>query len=69
MVQPANPGTKGTSNSAVNPELEEAQPQHDEATELQGERYRSSVREIGGPAGPEPTRYGDWERNGRCIDF
>jgi len=26
-------------------------------------------REIGGPAGPEPTRYGDWERNGRCIDF
>jgi hypothetical protein len=27
------------------------------------------VREIGGPAGPEPTRYGDWERNGRCIDF
>ncbi|TDJ64005.1 MAG: DUF1674 domain-containing protein [Proteobacteria bacterium] len=26
-------------------------------------------KEIGGPAGPEPTRYGDWERNGRCIDF
>lgn len=27
------------------------------------------VREIGGPSGPEPTRYGDWERRGRCIDF
>ncbi|MDE2515580.1 MAG: DUF1674 domain-containing protein [Rhodospirillales bacterium] len=26
-------------------------------------------REIGGPKGPEPTRYGDWERNGRCSDF
>ncbi len=26
-------------------------------------------REIGGPAGPEPTRYGDWERAGRCSDF
>ena len=25
--------------------------------------------EIGGPDGPDPTRYGDWERNGRCIDF
>ncbi|CAI0449912.1 unnamed protein product [Linum tenue] len=25
--------------------------------------------EIGGPRGPEPTRYGDWERNGRCYDF
>jgi hypothetical protein len=27
------------------------------------------VPEIGGPKGPEPTRYGDWERAGRCIDF
>jgi len=26
-------------------------------------------REIGGPKGPEPTRYGDWEKGGRCIDF
>ncbi len=27
------------------------------------------VAEIGGPQGPEPTRYGDWERNGICYDF
>ena len=28
------------------------------------------VREIGGRKdGPEPTRYGDWEKNGRCSDF
>lgn len=27
------------------------------------------IPEIGGPSGPEPTRYGDWERKGRCIDF
>jgi hypothetical protein len=27
-------------------------------------------REIGGRSdGLEPTRYGDWEKNGRCIDF
>jgi len=26
-------------------------------------------REIGGPKGPEPTRYGDWEVKGRCTDF
>ena len=25
--------------------------------------------EYGGPRGKEPTRYGDWEKNGRCIDF
>ena len=27
------------------------------------------IEEIGGPEGPEPTRYGDWEKKGRCIDF
>jgi len=26
-------------------------------------------REIGGPRGPEPTRFGDWEKGGRCVDF
>ncbi len=26
-------------------------------------------KEIGGPPGPEPTRYGDWEHKGRCTDF
>jgi hypothetical protein len=26
-------------------------------------------RELGGPAGPEPTRYGDWERKGIISDF
>ena len=26
-------------------------------------------KEIGGPKGLEPTRYGDWEKAGRCIDF
>jgi hypothetical protein len=26
-------------------------------------------KEIGGAAGPEPTRYGDWEHKGRCTDF
>ena len=25
--------------------------------------------EVGGPKGPEPTRYGDWEVGGRCTDF
>jgi hypothetical protein len=34
-----------------------------------GAAHPPRVREIGGPAGPEPTRFGDWEKNGRCIDF
>ncbi|MCI0400406.1 MAG: DUF1674 domain-containing protein [Gammaproteobacteria bacterium] len=36
---------------------------------LQEEGTASAPREIGGPKGPEPTRYGDWERRGRCCDF
>ncbi|XP_030913473.1 succinate dehydrogenase assembly factor 4, mitochondrial isoform X1 [Geospiza fortis] len=28
-----------------------------------------TTKERGGPRGPEPTRFGDWERKGRCIDF
>ena len=26
-------------------------------------------KEQGGPKGPEPTRYGDWEKKGICYDF
>jgi hypothetical protein len=33
------------------------------------EAESSVATEIGGPKGPEPTRFGDWEKNGRCIDF
>lgn len=29
----------------------------------------SSQKEYGGRSGPEPTRYGDWEKNGIISDF
>ena len=32
-------------------------------------KAKNKQKEIGGPKGPEPTRYGDWEKKGRCIDF
>ena len=35
------------------------------ATETQDKQ----ATETGGPKGPEPTRYGDWEQKGRCTDF
>ena len=34
-----------------------------------GANADSSPREMNGPKGPEPTRYGDWEQKGRCTDF
>jgi hypothetical protein len=50
----------------VHPNPPEAQPAAVPLAEL----IRKPVREIGGRKdGPEPTRYGDWEKNGRCIDF
>jgi hypothetical protein len=40
------------------------------ATDADGEQKDAAVpKEIGGRDGPDPTRYGDWEKNGRCIDF
>ena len=32
-------------------------------------KKKKLVNEIGGPKGPEPTRYGDWEVKGRVSDF
>ena len=37
-----------------------------EAKQKQDEK---PVEELGGPKGPEPTRFGDWEQKGRCSDF
>ncbi|MEC9267085.1 DUF1674 domain-containing protein [Pacificispira sp.] len=44
--------------------------------EAAGERARKAAEqagagggEVGGPKGLEPTRYGDWEKAGRCFDF
>jgi hypothetical protein len=40
----------------------------EQKAEFEGER-NPVTGEIGGPKGKEPTRYGDWERNGRVYDF
>lgn len=53
-----------------NPANENKQGREDEEEEEEhGDHANKLTREIGGPRGPEPTRYGDWERNGRCSDF
>ncbi len=48
------------------PETNKRQPQ---TTETPSELKPKKIKEIGGPKGLEPTRYGDWEKAGRCIDF
>lgn len=48
---------------------EQSHPPDDDWVDVQNHE----TGEIGGPkgsrAGSEPTRFGDWERNGRCSDF
>lgn len=39
------------------------------STETSASEPCTEVKEIGGREGLDPTRYGDWEKNGRCIDF
>ncbi|KAL0358878.1 UNVERIFIED_CONTAM: Succinate dehydrogenase assembly factor 4, mitochondrial [Sesamum angustifolium] len=41
----------------------------DEEIDGGDEFVNKQTGEVGGPRGPEPTRYGDWEKNGRCYDF
>ena len=41
----------------------------EEAVESPADVDEDRPAEYGGPKGKEPTRYGDWEKNGRCIDF
>ncbi|MCO5580343.1 hypothetical protein L7F22_034209 [Adiantum nelumboides] len=41
-----------------------------EEEEGEQQEYKNTLTgEIGGPKGPEPTRFGDWEKGGRCFDF
>jgi Uncharacterized conserved small protein len=53
----------GANPSATNP----AQTGTETDAALKGPEQKPG--EIGGPQGPEPTRYGDWEFKGRCSDF
>ncbi|CAN8251448.1 unnamed protein product [Cochlearia groenlandica] len=48
---------------------EEEEEDEEEEGEGGGEIVNKETGEIGGPKGPEPTRYGDWEQRGRCSDF
>lgn len=42
---------------------------NDDDEDDDGVHMNKETGEIGGPRGPEPTRYGDWEKGGRCSDF
>lgn len=47
---------------------EKPQKEHD-VTPPKADNLADKPVERGGPKGPEPTRFGDWESGGRCTDF
>jgi hypothetical protein len=49
--------------------VEPAASDHEPAPAKPKDKPTAKPEEFGGPPGPEPTRYGDWERGGRCVDF
>jgi hypothetical protein len=61
---PPNAAPGKTLTPAARRALEEAAARHAADVEA-AER----PPEDGGPKGPEPTRFGDWERKGLAIDF
>ena len=56
--KPGAPGPKPERNPGAKPDNTAKSPDD-----------TAKPKEIGGPQGPEPTRYGDWERKGICVDF
>ena len=66
----SGPQSSSGSTSITNPAAEPvAQACGVSDVNVEPQRPDKPPREIGGREGPEPTRFGDWEKNGRCIDF
>ena len=56
-------------SSAISNRSDSAPPSNVDNNVEQVSDVTDREKEIGGRDGPDPTRYGDWEKNGRCIDF
>ncbi|KAH0468155.1 hypothetical protein IEQ34_003188 [Dendrobium chrysotoxum] len=65
---PPNPST-AMDGRKLDDSPSQAEEEEKEEEEESGVYVNEKTGEISGPRGPEPTRYGDWERNGRCYDF
>jgi hypothetical protein len=54
---------------AISPAAQRALKEAEERRKLRHKKETELAEEKGGPKGAEPTRYGDWERNGIAYDF
>lgn len=64
-----NEDDRRTGGDAADNKPAKPAPDHAAAEERDDTTADRRPAEIGGRDGPDPTRYGDWEKAGRCIDF
>ena len=57
------------SDKVISPAAQRALKEAEERRKLRHKKEAELEKEMGGPKGAEPTRYGDWERNGIAYDF
>ena len=50
-------------------ETDKDKPSRDKPAAEAPQAVPDKPKEIGGRQGPDPTRFGDWEKDGRCVDF
>lgn len=65
----SDPGTPSAHAPAARPLTPAARRALEEAQARRTALEARDSAEQGGPSGPEPTRYGDWERKGVAVDF
>jgi hypothetical protein len=67
----AEPELEAARRRALTPEAQRALAEADERRRLADLCLAANppAKEVGGRAGPDPTRYGDWEKNGIASDF
>ena len=65
----AKPGPKKPLTPAAERALAEAAERRTRRQAQELPQEAGAAKEVGGPSGPEPTRYGDWEKKGLTSDF
>jgi hypothetical protein len=66
---PSGPAPAAVGPKSLTPAAERALAEAEARRKATDVNARPGPKEIQGPKGPEPTRYGDWENKGIASDF
>ena len=68
-AKPATPETPEPEKRPLTPAAQRALAEAEERRRLAAEQAAAQPKELGGRDGPDPVRYGDWEKGGIISDF